>query len=556
MPDKEARLLWGLKNQAAKIRKSRGTDDEWKENLAWFKGEQTQDKVGWKANTVTNFLFSQIMTIVPILANRIPEVSLKPITENLTREADVLSKLINRTFIRNELIGRQVELVMNGLLFGKGFWKVAWDTVPFAGMGDFRIETPDTRSIFLEPGKDSLRDANFLFESRNINKLTLMRMYPDKRDLIKKLFQKDKGAVDEFQGVGGNTGETGLHATKDPDPVATTSEALIWDMAMGAPADKESVEVSDAWFLDETTYKDFIETTTEGKGKKTKVELDFPEFPTGRLVVFSGQEALLKKPNPFPQFPFVEYINYVSPDEPDGISDLKHAKPQQEMYNIRHNQIMDLLNFNLGPVTFYDHTSGIEPDEIENRPNQYVPVMNVQGMKRFDPPRIPAEAFNSLLILRQNLETIFGVREVTQGSVPGDVKSGFAIEQLQEAAQGRLRLKTRNIEASIRGLSKYLVRMIGLFYIRGEHYTDDVDLDGVDPDFFDFEIKAGVNLPGSRIAEQQHDQWLFANGIVDEEFIISRSNINNRESLEDRMRPFWEARRAQLQNPQGAGQLQ
>ena len=118
-------------------------------------------------------------------------------------------------------------------------------------------------------------------------------------------------------------------------------------------------------------------------------------------------------------------------------------------------------------------------------------------------------------------------------------------------------MKSRFIESAILELAKFMIRMIGLFYIPGIHYPENLDLRGITPELFEIEIKAGVNLPASRFAEQQMHQWMYSQGIVDEQFIIEHTNIKDKQSIIDRLRPIWEAKQqAMLAQAEMAAQPQ
>jgi hypothetical protein len=64
---------------------------------------------------------------------------------------------------------------------------------------------------------------------------------------------------------------------------------------------------------------------------------------------------------------------------------------------------------------------------------------------------------------KQDFQEISGVNEVSQGVVPSGT-SGIAIENLQEAAQTRIRLKSRNVEAWLTQVGQQFVSRIMQFY--------------------------------------------------------------------------------------------
>jgi len=546
MPDQLAKDLQILLAESKKLRKER--DDCWKENMDWLLGKQQLNKPQWKANTVTNFLFSQVMTIVPKLCGNTPEFDIRPEASEMQGQADELTRLIKRILIRNDFDRRQIEFLTNLLVYGIAYYKITFDEGLWGGDGDFRIESVDTRNIYLEPGKMSLRDSNYVFETRNIDKLTLYRMYPDKRAKIDEVFKKAVSKPEQGIESAGRA-EIGRHASGPTDPIDTTVEAYIFDQVMKRDGDRESVEIIEAWFYDERTIVDAQKTLhPEGTAKTTKLWANKDEgekaYPTGRLVTIVGAEVFDDAPNPFPDFPYVDVVNYYIPGYPYSMSELEQVKPLQEQYNIRSNQIFDLLNYTVAPIRLYDARSGLEPDEITNRPDQWIGVTDVQGILQLNSPPIPGSIFDSLLKLQKDIETIMGVREVTQGSVPGDIRSGFAIEQLQEAAEVRLRLKLKIVEGALLDMAKYLTRMIGVFYRPGTHYRDTFDLRGAIPDVFTYTLKVGASLPSSKYSQQQFIQWMFNSKIVDEMYVIENTDIPGKDDLLERMKAVWDARKA------------
>lgn len=540
-----------LLEDARQRRMKAGHDARWTENAKLLKGEQEigRGKMsgGWKSDYVTNILFAQKQTIVPILANRMARIQANPITNRSgDKEAKELTSLIARILMRNEYINRQIERVDNMMDTGKAYMKPVWDKNMFGNRGDIRIEVPDTRSIYLEPGKMRVRDMNYIFEVRQIDKLTLYRMYPDQHKKVDAIFRKgSKGTTYDVE-YGENTGEVGYHAAAPGAEALTTTEAYVFDVAAQKDKDKESIDFSEAWFYDERTVEDTIKINTigdDGARSTKKKKVNRKVYPTGRMITHSGETVFDDRPNPFQKFPYIETFNYYKVGEYYGLDEFSQLKSLQEQLNIRTNQIADGLNFTNFPLIFVDHTAGIDIDEIQNKPGGLIPCADVNGIKVMNIAAPTEGAFTSVMHILQMFETVSGVQEVTHGKVPGDVRSGFAIEQLQESAQSRLRLKTRNIETADRELARYLTYMIGAFYIKGVHYSSEVDLRGITPDMFEYEVKAGVNLPASRMNEQMMYQWMMTQQVVDELFIAENFDVPNVEELKGRMQPIWDAKR-------------
>lgn len=559
---RRAKNLHTILGSAKKYREAQIGKD-WENSMKWFTGDQyTHGKSGSVLDgitpqntddTVTNLIFAHIMTMVPFLSNRVPSVDTRPINDTIADIANELGKNLTRMFVNNDVVDRQEEMVLNGALFGKGYWKMMWDETMRMGDGDIRITTADTKRIYLEPGKSSVYECNYVLDVRSMDKLTMLRMYPNKAKEIHGIFKNPGGTEAELRaqtsesaGIGYHAGAPAGSGVEGGIPL-TTSENYLFDTAQNYDHEHRAVDLVEAWFYDEGQLET-IEDMLDGKGPQKKL---VPAYPTGRLVVFAGDVILVDRPNPYTRFPFVEYFNYDIPGLPYGMPEPKQLLPLQLMYNRRNNQLFGALDHAVHRNVFYDHRSNLNPDEISNESGQYIPVDSVDGIRVVDPPGVPSAAFNTLDLIKGDMEYISGVNEVTRGSAPGDVRSGYAIEQLQSSSANRMKMKTRSLERAIREAAKLGTTMIGMYYEQGTHYHDNIDFSGIVPHAFDYQVRAGVNLPPSRASEQQFYQWMYGEGIVDEKFIVEHSDIADKSELIERVKPLWEAKR---QERVGAGQ--
>jgi len=518
----------------------------------YFRGQQSRftgvqaDEDDWKSDTKTNHLYAFYLSAISVLMRDLPMVEVtgrNSIHDELGKQ---LSKMIMDVFKRNEFPEREEELLYSGFLYGRGFWKVTWDRRLNRGVGDIRIDAVSAKSIIWQPGKTRLRDAQYIFEVQSVDKLSLLTMYPEKSEEIKRIFLKDKTneitpGVDDNQPMQGSyydgTGLTNYYAARDGDTKSTDSVPLI-----------------ECWMLDDTALERFgwIVEANAGNGKleAVKRKRNFASYPTGRYIRFAGDVILEDKPNPFPYFPYIEYLNMSMDGEEWPMGDLDQLIPIQDIYDTRNNQTTDALNYSItGDRIIADHHAGLtDSTEFTNRPGEIALVGNVEGIKTLAAPKVPGEAFASLSRIQEDFDRISGYPESVLGGNIGDVRSGYAIEQLNELVQGRLKLKTYSLEVAVRELAKCITRMIGLFYTRGEHYSFDLDLVGVHPELFDYQVRAGMNLPASRRSQEQYIMQLYDRGGADEEYLVSQSDIPGKDQLIERMRPLWEAKRNALLN--------
>jgi hypothetical protein len=558
--------------------------EEWDEGLKEYKGEQKNRFAGKgrksrRTNSITNFLFAEMETIKPILTANIPKITLRPVRESDAWQdiAKLWGQAIALAFSRNDIGMRVLELVDNGLFFGKGYFKPTFDDGMMGGFGDIKIEVPNTKRIYLEPGIERIRDANYIFEVREVNRLSLMRQYPEKVDEIMALFRSGGAGVSSMPGMQAGLEDSKQISPSAPGAAANTGSTTIFDVMAEQGNDKaqKGVNLIEAWFHDPEMVEVSVDVMTskgdkqiDGRTGKPKTEKRMSKrFPNGRLVQFAEKVKFGDQPNKFPGIPYIEYWNYVSPDTPYGTSELKNTRQIQKQINVRKNQLSDLLNLNLAPTRIV----GIGADmktPWTNEPGQIVRVNDVNQVKVIPAPNVSLAAFTSTDQLKQDLETVFGVREVTQGTIPGDIRSGAAIEALQEAADVRLRGKTRQIEIAIKNLSRFILNMMVAHYKEGVHYFVDEKLKKTPEwkqtvgkgvrnfsDFFDIEVQAGVNLPRSRIAKQQLILELHARGLLSDSYVASHVDLDDFDALELEMGETWNARRdAQLAEVTQGGQ--
>ncbi len=569
----------------AKQYRAKNFDAHWSRVAKYLRGKHDiRQGADWKGNFVTNWIYQDHMTAVSMLTRdtpslvyiaREPELVLSkgrdeqgnPIPLTVSDYGKLLTDHSNAILTANEYLARLTKMISDGLPFGYGYQKATWDGSMRSGLGDVRIEAPGTRSIYLQPGISHLRDAMMVFEVRRVDKLTMYSLFPDKMGEVDQLFRKegDQGDIDptdEGREVG-----YGLHTYEHGGATPTTSSPFVDITSRGFGKDKPFVELVEGWFIDERTVVKMREMSEvdpkSGKRVTNKRKVTERMFPTGRRIVFVGSHLLDDRPNPFPAFPYIQYLNMDLPECEDSSNVTAGASMGEydqlleinDQYNTRQNQLMDAMNWLAsGGFMVYGQGSGWDAEEYQNRPGGMYPVTDPSQIQFKVPPPIPGEAFASLAMLQGNIERVGGRNNILQGEVPGDIRSGFAIEQLSELAQGVMKPRTQQLESTVRSLGRYLIRMQSLFYKQGVHYHGDYNLKLVNPDMFTVAVKAGLNLPASEASRQVYYLQLHDRDVVDKEFLLDNSDIPGKEEVKKRMQEKWEAeRQAAVENPQGQG---
>lgn len=535
-------LLNGLYADALKA-KEQIIGTRWKDVDTYFCGKQSRfgekavsPQESWKADTRTNHIYAFYLSMVSVLMRDIPSIDPSARHDSILPQEKILKELIRSIMLRNEFPEREEELLYTGSLYGRGAIKTTWDKRMNSGVGDVRLDVVSAKNLVLQPGKYRVRDCSYLFEITMMDKLSLLLLYPDQRDEIMRLFTpKDTQTPTETYTV--DMGMEGTHTDG-------TGMSVYYDL-MGGKSPRECVPVVEAWLQDPETVERFGWIKDPKEGSYVKRKRHYRQYPTGRYIRFSGPVIFEDRPNPFPSFPYSEYVN-MSMETEWPLGEMDQLVSIQKIYDTARNQLTDAMNFSVtGDRLFVDARSGLEPSELTNRPGEIVNVASVEGIKSISGPRIPGEAFANLERIQADFDRVSGYPEILSGGMLGDVRSGYAIEQINELVRGRLKLKTYTLEATFRDMARKITDMIGLYYIRGLHYPGDVDLVGMRSDWFEYRVKAGLNLPASQRSQEQYlmqlldriapmqDPSLYGDFFT---YIVEQTDLPGKDALVERLR--------------------
>jgi hypothetical protein len=200
--------------------------------------------------------------------------------------------------------------------------------------------------------------------------------------------------------------------------------------------------------------------------------------------------------------------------------------------------------------------------QLSNRPGEILQLTNPQAISTIRGPRVPGEAFASLDQIIRDFDRISGSPDIFSQISEGDWRSGYAVDAISELVRGRLKLVTYSLETTMRDLASKITRMIGMFYERGVHYDSALDLVGIHPEMFEFQVRAGLNLPASRRAQEQFLlQLLDRAGPVGSgrhttmfDYVLNQSDLPGKEALVGEMQSAQERDTQQAMAAQQAEQ--
>jgi hypothetical protein len=442
-----------------------------------------------RGNAVINHIFSTIETIKPIMFSTLPKPIVIPMREDAFDKCIKIQRALEYEWRRSKLYPKIIQYITNGLIYGTSVIGLFWDEKDNS-IGNVVPKIISPFNFFIDPMATSIDEAEYVMYAVYKSFGQLVKAYPEKKEELERSKTND---IDENLSFG--------KETQNVKNQLLYIECYMKDYA------------TDTLFEDELDEEGNV---TGNKYKVTKLK-----YPNGRRIVIAGDVLLYDGKNPYDteKFPFVEWKCYDVPNEFWGISEAEVLiSVNKEMCSLM-NDVIDNAHLNGNPIWVVDKNSGVEKNSLTNRKGLVVRKNPGTEVTRQAPPPLPAYIQNIISDLKYDIQVLSGVFDATRGERPVSVTSGVAIESLQESSQGRIKLKTQNLETCLSDLSSLWLKMMQKFWsvprtvttmggqyepntfiLQGTNLAMEImDKDDVDGDF-DIEILTGSTMAVNRSA--------------------------------------------------------
>lgn len=156
----------------------------------------------------------------------------------------------------------------------------------------------------------------------------------------------------------------------------------------------------------------------------------------GRLLISTRHHVLADGPRPAPfkgPAPIQRFDFTNLPGRPHGTTPQEMLNPIQRTYNRGIAQILEHRNLVTNPITVIDEMSGLEEEQITNKPGLIVKVNRRTGIPPIeyaDPPRISEDVYKVQDILQKEMDYL-GNLEGAEGAPPTRDASGELVKELR-----------------------------------------------------------------------------------------------------------------------------
>lgn len=505
-------------------------DKDWERWYRYYSGQQWEGpRPEWRSTPVVNFIFAAIETILPIMTDSSPQINVVPSKPQGTKMSEVFGQIVKRVWTDNSMDTKLPQIIKNTLKYGTGIAKVWWNPHRKNGIGEVEVSVVDPRHFFPSPGAIDIEDAEYVIFAANVPMSFIERDFPE-------CVCKIRGGIwDEDLTVNKNITSQRSGSIDYLGPVQNTSGSDVTNP-------REYQQGRDG-MLDRSKIVTFIECWHKDEH--------------GDAVVTMMANGVLLKHGPSPfrhnRFPFVKFIDYCIPSMFWGMGEIQQLEKLQDNINQRRAQTIDILKLTANPPFVADADSGVNPKAMTNRPATIIFKNRDSQVNWLQPPQLPGALFELQNLDKADFDAISGIFDVTQGRRPVGIEAASAITELQEAAQTRIRLKVRNMEAALRQVGQLIVSLVQQFYTE-ERTIRIVSPSSSKPEFitlnqvgsdpitgspikindtsigeYDIEIGVGSTMPVNKTRRAEQMIELFQLGVVDARAVLENAGMSPEE---------------------------
>jgi hypothetical protein len=470
------------------------TDAKWVDQYKFFRGKQWPERrPSYRHSEVLNYIFSEVQTVLVLLTDNRPNIEVTPEDPSDLEFAEILSQILTSKWDRHNWYQVLAEAICDASIYGTAIASVEWNAKLAQGLGDFTFETEDVFHIFPDPNaKSRINDehCDWVIRARPTAVRKLKAKYPDKADFLKSDIGDLSGDYQDRE----NGSEVRYKSPTD-NRVMIESEKSV------RPHRSDEVLELCLYLKSDELVEEQIGESPEPDpetGIKQKLYQTRKKYPTGRKIVVANGVLLEDGPNPYESgdFPFARLVDHGLPREFWGIGEVENLRSPQMIVNKLTSYVLDVLTIMGNPIWVVDTTSMVDTDNLTNQPGLVVEKAPGSEVRREEGVELQPYVMQVLEFMSERVLSKLGsTADVSKGVAPAADSSGYAIAQLQEAAQTKIRGKGRNVEMFLKEAGNLMVDRVLQFYQlpRVERITNNTNA----AEYFKFHITEVQDMAGA-----------------------------------------------------------
>ena len=443
---------------------------KWKEYMKAYEGTyfKNDNRPDYKSDLVSNFVFSTIEAIRPIMTDNNPKFLAIPNNPQGQDFSSDVQMALDYEWDREKMATKLPAQLIPMLVYGTAVWFVQWNGKD-GEYGNINVRPVDPFNISPDPLAEDVDSAEFIIYATYKNANQIKQQFPKKASAIE----------------GSRISMSELVNNRDESDSQEENQVLILEM----------------WCRDWTTMDE------NEDGEQTL------KYPKGRVITCLPELGILldDKKNPYKdgKFPFVLMKNYDVPFKFWGTGEVEQILSPQMYINELTNQIIDNAKNTANMQWIIDKNSGIGQGKLTNRPGLVIRKNPGSEVRRDTPPPMPSYVRETIDVMKADIQDISGVLDSLKGEKQTGVVAASAILALQEASQSRIRLKIKIMESNLTELANMVYSRMQQFW-KLDRWVRVTDIEG-NPTFrqigtevlsndFDVKVMAGSTMPVNKNA--------------------------------------------------------
>lgn len=505
--------------------------NKWRDYEKIYRGRQWLESVPEDRSTpVINLTLSMIQAVLPRITDTYPEFLILP--RRFASDKRLAQKLTagqQHLWSTNKMQEAKIgEAALYALKYGTAIFKTIWDPDKWDGMGDVVYSVVHPMNFYHDPRAYEIEDMDYCFTAVPKSLEYFARRWPEKGFLV----TDDWSEIESLEG----------------------RDESIKD---------QSATLKEYWFRDEENNVCVMYYAGD--------------------VVLDVIGGVYDDSNPIyrhNKFPFARFVDYPGDKEFWGFGEIEVAETLQRLINAFEAQIIDNTRLMANAQWLVNMAmSGLTEEDawiFDNNPGQII-WTHGGGVERLAGVPIPQHIPDHMERLIFMMEQLLGIHDVVQGRQPSGVRAASAIIALQEAANIRVRQKTKQLALALTEVVEQSNSLILEFYdeprqvrLAGEDEPTTLDIrseldplmlgrgihagmvefnpDGSIPTEetermfdelkfpeFDVEVKIGPSVPYSQALLYEQAKEFYMIGLIDRQAALEATNFPNKEAIIARM---------------------
>lgn len=446
---KAIKLAQRLFDKAKKFRTK--YDARWLDYYRMWRGKQWKEaRPSYRHSEVINMIFQNIQGQVPLITDSKPRFEFLPEDPTDRELSEILNHVAESDWTKNNWLFDVTESIYDGHIYGTGLGCVDFDAKKNYGVGDIVIKSADPFYFFPAPkARDCNKDCRYIVYAEPVDLEDLRREYPEHKSHFK------PDLVDLLQGERQNLAQTRYKSPVD-------QKTLVEGDSGYEPDGGDSALKITLYMCDED-FEEKEKRDTDIATGEIRVEYEQRlKYPKGRKIVVAGGVLLSDGENPYDDglFPYARFVNYIDPREFWGISEVEQLESPQKIFNKLVSFALDVLTLMGNPIWVVDTSSGVDTDNLFNRPGLVVEKEPGSEVRREEGVQLQPYVLQMIDRMKSWFDDVGGSNDVSQSSTRGGVTAASGIEAIQEAAKTRIRQKSRNLDVFLQNLGQlYMSRV-------------------------------------------------------------------------------------------------